>query len=183
MAEVSKKWYVVRAVSGQELKVKAYIEQEASNRNLSSYVGSVLVPMEKTYSVVGGKKVTKERPFFPSYVMVEAYLDPEVVHMIKEIPGVVGFLTTAKMSGDPMPLRRAEVNRMLGKEDEMVDMPETVIIPYVVGEAVKVTDGPFKDFEGTVEEVNSEKRKLKVEVKIFGRKTPLELSFSQVEKI
>ena len=182
MAETPKKWYVVRAVSGQEQKVKAYIEQEVSRLGMSVHFGSAMVPMEKTFSVVGGKKVTKERPFFPGYVMVEVDLIGEMMHLIKEIPGVVGFLTDHP-GGEPMPLRKAEVNRMLGKVDEMVDAPESIVIPYNVGEPVKVIDGPFNGFDGTVEEVNAEKRKLKVEVKIFGRKTPLELSFSQVEKV
>ena len=182
MAETTKKWYVVRAISGQELKVKSYIEQEIARRGMNDYLAGVMVPMEKFFSVSGGKKVSKERPFFPGYVMIEANLDGEMLHLLQGIPGVGGFLSD-RPGGDPVPLRKSEVNRMLGKVDEMADMPESVVIPFVVGEAVKVIDGPFNGFDGTVEEVNSEKRKLKVEVKIFGRKTPLELNFSQVEKV
>ena len=177
-----KKWYVVRAISGQENKVKNYIEQEVARLGMSDYLDGVMVPMEKFFSVSGGKKVSKERPFFPGYVMIEANLDGEMLHIIKGIPGVVGFLSD-RPGGDPVPLRKSEVNRMLGKVDEMAEMPEAVIIPFASGEPVKVIDGPFNGLEGTVEEVNSEKRKLKVEVKIFGRKTPLELNFSQVEKV
>lgn len=114
--------------------------------------------------------------------MIEANLSGEVAHVINNIPGVVGFLGDTP-KGEPVPLRKAEVNRMLGKVDEMAEVSETVVIPYFVGEAVKVIDGPFNGFDGTVEEVNNDKRKLKVIVKIFGRKTPLELSFGQVEKL
>ena len=182
MSELPKKWYVVRAISGQENKVMAYIENEISRLGLQDYLGSVLVPTEKVFQMVGGKKTTKERPFFPGYIMIEANLSGEVAHVIKNIPGVVGFLGDTP-KGEPVPLRKAEVNRMLGKVDEMAEVSEAVVIPYFVGEAVKVIDGPFNGFDGTVEEVNNDKRKLKVIVKIFGRKTPLELSFGQVEKL
>ena len=152
MAETTKKWYVVRAISGQELKVKSYIEQEIARRGMNDYLAGVMVPMEKFFSVSGGKKVSKERPFFPGYVMIEANLDGEMLHLLQGIPGVVGFLSD-RPGGDPVPLCKSEVNRMLGKVDEMADMPESVVIPFVVGEAVKVIDGPFNGFDGTVEEV------------------------------
>lgn len=181
MTELAKKWYVVRAVSGQEAKVKLYIEKEIDHLGMQDYVSQILVPTEKVYLIRNGKKVSKERNFFPGYVMIEAALVGEVVHVIKSITGVIGFLGATK-GGDPVPLRLSEVNRILGKVDELAESDELMNIPFVVGETVKVTDGPFNGFNGVVEEINDEKRKLLVMVKIFGRKTPLELSFMQVEK-
>ena len=175
-------WYVVRAVSGQENKVKTYIESEISRMGLQDYVEQVLVPTEKVVQIRNGKKINKERVYFPGYVMVKANLAGEVPHIIKSINGVIGFLGEVK-GGDPVPLRKSEVNRMLGKVDELAVKTDNVVIPYSVGETVKVVDGPFNGFNGTIENVNEEKRKLEVMVKIFGRKTPLELSFMQVEKI
>jgi transcriptional antiterminator NusG len=177
-----KKWYVVRAVSGQENKVKNYIDTEISKAGLSDYVSQVLVPTEKVVTVRDGKKVSKDRVYFPGYVMIEASLTGEVPHIIKSITGVIGFLGETK-GGDAVPLRLAEVNRMLGKVDELSVKTDNVSIPFTNGETIKVIDGPFNGFNGTVEKVNEEKRKLEVMVKIFGRKTPLELSFMQVEKV
>ena len=176
-----KKWYVVRAISGQENKVKGYIESEIGHMNMADMVNQVLVPTEKVFQIRNGKKVSKERNYYPGYIMVEAELTGEVVHIIKNIPGVIGFLGEVK-GGDPVPLRQSEVNRMLGKVDELAESDEQFNIPFVVGETVKVIDGPFNGFNGTIEKINEEKRKLEVMVKIFGRKTPLELSFMQVEK-
>jgi len=177
-----KKWYVVRAVSGQENKVKNYIDTEISKAGLSDYVSQVLVPTEKVVQVRDGKKISKDRVYFPGYVMIEANLTGEVPHIIKSITGVIGFLGETK-GGDAVPLRLSEVNRMLGKVDELSVKTDNVSIPFTLGETIKVIDGPFNGFNGTVEKVNEEKRKLEVMVKIFGRKTPLELSFMQVEKV
>lgn len=183
MAETNlKKWYVVRAVSGQENKVKTYIENEAHRLQLSDYISQVLVPTEKVVQVKDGKKTSKERVYFPGYVMIEANLVGEIPHIIKSITGVIGFLGETK-GGDPVPLRMAEVNRMLGKVDELAVSADTQNIPFTLGETIKVIDGPFNGFNGTVEKINEDKRKLEVMVKIFGRKTPLELSFMQVEKV
>ena len=182
MADFVKKWYVVRAIGGQENKVKNYIEQEVSRLNLVDYINQVLVPTEKVIQVRDGKKINKERVYFPGYVMIEANLSGEIPHIIKSIPGVIGFLGEVK-GGDPVPLRKSEVNRMLGKVDELSIQNENVVIPYMVGESVKVIDGPFNGFDGSIEKIYEEKRKLEVMVKIFGRKTPLELSYMQVEKI
>ena len=183
MADLNvKKWYVVRAVSGQENKVKHYIETETARLGMSDFVSQVLVPTEKVVQVREGKKITKERVYFPGYVLIEALLTGEVPHVIKSIPGVIGFLGETK-GGDPVPLRMSEVNRMLGKVDELSVKADTMIIPFNIGETIKVIDGPFNGFNGTIETVNEEKRKLEVMVKIFGRKTPLELSFAQVEKV
>lgn len=176
------KWYVVRAVSGQENKVKAYIETETARLGMADYVSQVLVPTEKVVQVRDGKKIAKDKVYFPGYIMIEANLTGEIPHIIKSIPGVIGFLGETK-GGDPVPLRQSEVNRMLGKVDELSVKVDNVAIPYAVGETVKVVDGPFNGFNGTIEKVNEEKRKLEVMVKIFGRKTPLELSFMQVEKV
>ncbi len=177
-----KKWYVVRAVSGQENKIKAYIEQEVNRVGMADYVSQVLVPTEKVVQVKDGKKISKERVYFPGYVMIEANLTGEIPHIIKSITGVIGFLGETK-GGEAVPLRMAEVNRMLGKVDELSVKTENVNIPYSIDETVKVIDGPFNGFNGTIEKINEEKRKLEVMVKIFGRKTPLELSFMQVEKV
>ncbi|WP_010229566.1 transcription termination/antitermination protein NusG [Gillisia marina] len=183
MAEVKdKKWYVVRAVSGQENKVKEYIEREISHHGLEDFIGEVLVPTEKVIQIRNGKKISKERVYFPGYIMVLANLGGEIPHIIKTINGVIGFLGETK-GGDPVPLRRAEVNRMLGKVDELSVKADNVAIPFTIGETIKVIDGPFNGFNGTVEKINEEKRKLEVMVKIFGRKTPLELSYMQVEKV
>jgi len=177
-----KKWYVVRAISGQENKVKAYIETEISRAGLSDYVAQVLIPTERVIQVKDGKKISKEKVYFPGYIMIEATLVGEVPHVIKSISGVVGFLGEVK-GGDPVPLRLSEVNRMLGKVDELSLEEETQNIPFSLGENVKVIDGPFNGFNGTIEKINEEKRKIEVMVKIFGRRTPLELSFMQVEKV
>ena len=181
MADIVKKWYVVRAVSGKEKKVKEFLEAEISHLNLGDYVSQVLIPTEKVFQIRNGKKVKKERNFFPGYVLIEASLVGEVPHIIKGLNNVIGFLGDEK-GGEPVPLRDAEVKRILGKVDELADSDEEVNIPFIVGEAVKVIDGPFNSFLGTVEEVNEEKKKLKVIVKIFGRKTPVELGYMQVEK-
>lgn len=179
--ENQKKWYVVRAISGKEKKVKEYIESEIEHLKMQDYVSQVLIPQEKVYQIRNGKKVSKERNFFPGYVLIEAMLVGEIPHIIKNIPNVIGFLGAVK-GGDPMPLRPVEVKRILGKVDELAESDEELNIPFVVGETVKVIDGPFNSFSGIIEEINEEKKKLKVMVKIFGRKTPLELSYMQVEK-
>ena len=181
MAEIVKKWYVVRAVSGKEKKVKEYLELEISRMKLNDYVNQVLIPTEKVFKIQNGKKVNKEKAFLPGYVLIEAALVGEVSHVIKSIPNVIGFLGTVK-GGEPVPMRLAEVNRILGKVDELATSEEELKIPFVVGESVKVIDGPCNNFTGVVDEINEEKKKLKVMVKIFGRKNLLELSYMQVEK-
>jgi transcriptional antiterminator NusG len=178
-----KKWYVVRAVSGQENKIKTYIENEVSRLGLEDFVEQVLVPTQKVIQIRNGKKINKEKVYFPGYIMVQANLSGEVPHIIKSITNVIGFLGETK-GGEPVPLRKSEVNRMLGKVDELaIQADANVAIPFTKGETVKVIDGPFNGFDGTIEKINEEKRKLEVMVKIFGRKTPLELSYMQVEKV
>ncbi len=179
MSEQVKKWYVVRAISGKEKKVKEYMESEISRLKLDDYISNILIPFEKVYQIRNGKKVSKERNLYPGYILIEAALVGEIPHTIRSIPNVIGFLGT---QGEPNPLRPSEVKRILGKVDELAEQGEEVNIPYIVGESVKVIDGPFNSFSGIIEEINEEKKKLKVMVKIFGRKTPLELGFMQVEK-
>ena len=179
MAEVEMSWYVLRAVSGKEAKVKEYIDAEIKNGRLGGLVSQVLIPTEKVYQVRAGKRVVKERNYLPGYVLVEAKLVGEIAHELRFTPNVLGFLGGLD---NPTPLRQSEVNRILGKVDELPEVAEDTVIPYSVGEAVKVTEGPFSGFSGGVEEVNNEKKKLTVTVKVFGRSTPLALSFMQVEK-
>ena len=177
----TKKWYVVRAISGQEKKVKQYIEVEITRLKLNDYVSQVLIPTEKVIQIRNGKKTTKERSFYPGYVLIEANLSGEVPHIIKSITGVIGFLGESK-GGDPVPMRISEVNRILGKVDELTESEGTVASNYMVGESVKVINGPFNGFNGVIEEVMEDKKKIKVTVKIFGRKTPVELNFGEVER-
>jgi len=181
VADNKPKWFVLRAIGGKEKKVKSYIENEVVRLKLSEYILQVVIPTEKVYQIRNGKKISRERNYFPGYVFVEAILIGEVPHILKNVPNVISFLSETK-GGEPIPLRLSEVNRMLGKVDELTESEESITIPYFTGENVKVTDGPFNGFTGVIEEVNEEKKKLKVMVKIFGRKTPLELSFMQVEK-
>ena len=177
------KWYVVKAVSGQENKIKTYIENEISRLGMDSFVEQILVPQEKVVQIRNGKKVTKDKTYFPGYIMIKANLPGEIPHIIKSVTNVIGFLGETK-GGEPIPMRQAEVNRMLGKVDELSLQDETdIVIPFIHGENVKVIDGPFNGFDGTIEKINEEKRKLEVMVRIFGRKTPLELSYMQVEKL
>ena len=179
MSEVQKKFYVLRAISGKENKVREYLEAEIKNTDLKDYVSQVLIPTEKVYSVRNGKKVMKERSYLPGYVLVEATLVGEVAHRLRNIPNVIGFLGG---QDNPVPLRPAEVNRILGTVDEMQDQGGEPEISFIVGESVRIAFGPFSGFTGIIEEVNAEKKKLKVMVKVFGRKTPLELGYTQVEK-
>ena len=179
------KWYVLRAVSGQERKVKSYIETELQRQNLSDFVPEVLIPSEKVYEMRNGKKIVRDKIFFPGYILISADLNNgETLHLLNNAPGVLGFLGEGKSKSTkvPEPLKLSEVNRILGRVEEgnlAQSKPET---KYIVGESIKVMDGPFSGFIGTVEEVYDDKKKLNVMVKIFGRNTPLELSYMQVEK-
>lgn len=180
-----KAWYVVRAVSGQEKKAKSYLETEIARQKMEHLIPEVLIPTEKIYEMRNGKKRIRERNFFPGYVLVFADLaNAEVEHTIRSIPGVIGFLGTDEGAAakKPVPLRQTEVNRILGKVDEAQDAEAVVDAHYSVGEQVKVMDGPFSGFSGSVAEVFEEKKKLNVVVKIFGRSTPVELNYIQVEK-
>ncbi len=177
MNPVDKKWYVVRTYSGHENKVKAYLENEVAQAGLGDKVSSVIVPSEKVFEVKDGKKKSKTRTFFPGYILVEAILDKATTHLILNTPSVISFVGPKNA---PAPLQAWEVRRLIGKIEERKDI-EVIEVPFRVGEAVKVIDGPFNNFSGFVQEVSEEKTKIKVMVSIFGRKTPVELDFSQVE--
>jgi len=174
---VSKRWYVVRTYSGHETKVKAYLESEVARLGFEERISAVMIPSEKVVEVKDGKKKHKVKNFFPGYVLVEAQLDKETSHVILEAPSVLGFVPD---KNNPAPLQPDEVRRLLGKMQERQET-ELVEVPYRVGDAIKVVDGPFNNFNGFVQEVSPEKMKVKVMVSIFGRKTPVELDFSQVE--
>jgi len=174
-----KKWYVLKAISGKEAKVKEYLELDARNNNLEDYICQVMIPTEKVVQVRNGKRVEKVRSSMPGYVLVEAVLEGEIKLRLRRTPNVLGFLGGMD---NPTPLRPSEVSRILGSVDEDVVTEEEVLVPFTVGETVKVTFGPFSGFNGIIEEVDNAKKKLKVMVKIFGRKTPIDLGFMQVEK-
>lgn len=176
------KWYVLRVVSGKERKVKEYLDKEVA-RGWSEIVKQVFLPVEKVYKVQNGKKVMRERNYYPGYVMVEiadGKLSDDLRDIIKNTSNVIHFLGKE----NPIALRKAEVNKMLGKMDEMAEVGGVSMSePFIVGETIKIIEGPFNDFNGAIEEVNDEKKKLKVTVKIFGRSTPVELNYMQVEKL
>jgi transcriptional antiterminator NusG len=173
---LDKRWYVVRTYSGHEIKVKTYLDTEIARAGLQEKISNVLIPSEKVFEIKDGKKKSKVKNFFPGYIMIEAILDKESTHVILEAPSVMGFIPD---KNNPAPLQPDEVRRLIGKMEQKEET-QLVDIPFHVGEAVKVTDGPFNNFNGFVREVNSEKLKVKVMVSIFGRKTPVELDFSQV---
>ena len=186
-AALDTKWYVLRVVSGKEKKIKEYLDKDIVRNNWTNIIKQVFLPMEKVYKVQNGKKVMREKNYFPGYVMIEVLdgkLNDDMVMHISNITNVMHFLTDGKGSkGNIISLRKSEVNKMLGKVDEMNDMGGSISEPFILGETIKIIEGPFNDFNGVIEEVNEEKKKLKVTVKIFGRSTPVELSYMQVEKI
>lgn len=192
-------WFVIRTISGQEKKVKQYMESEIRRLRLDHLVEDILIPTEKVFEIRNGKKRTRERSFIPGYIFLKATeegcvrpegagegssaltLNPEAIQLIKDVPGVVGFLGSEK-GKIPNPLREAEINKILGKVDELQDATEVMENPFAIGENVKVMDGPFNGFTGVIEEVHEDKKKLKIMVKIFGRNTPIELDYLQVER-
>lgn len=187
-AQVETKWYVLRVVSGKERKVKEYLDKDLVRNGWTTIIKQIFLPMEKVYKVQNGKKVMREKNYFPGYVMMEVQdgkLTDDIVQHISNISNVMHFLTDGKGSkGNIISLRKSEVNKMLGKVDEMNDAGgATLSEPFIVGETIKIIEGPFNDFNGVIEEVNDEKKKLKVTVKIFGRSTPVELNYMQVDKI
>lgn len=181
-AEKESKWYVLRIVSGKEKKVKEHLDKEVRLSGWSNSILQILCPVEKVFKVQNGKKVLREKILFPGYIMLEAVegkLNDTMIQTITGVTGVIHFLGKE----NPTALRKSEVNKMFGKMDEVSEQGVGFAEPYIVGETVKIIDGPFNDFNGTVEEVNEEKKKLRVVVKIFGRATPVELNYMQVEKI
>ncbi len=180
--QTTKRWYVLRAISGKEKKVKEYIDLEISrDPELAQYISQVLIPTEKVIEFRKGKKIVKERNFYPGYVLVEAALVGEVPHFLRNVPNVISFVGEDK-GKKPVPLRDDEVRRILGHADKLQENDEALEQEFQVGESVKVVDGPFNGFIGVIEEVNNERKKLKVVVRIFERRTPIELKFNQVEK-
>jgi len=182
------KWYVLRVVSGKERKVKEYLDKDIVRSGYAEVIKQVFLPMEKVYKVQNGKKVMREKNYFPGYVMLEVLdgkLTDDMIHHISNVSNIMHFLTDGKGSkGNIISLRKTDVNKMLGKVDEMSDAGGmTMSEPFIIGETIKIIDGAFNDFNGVIEEVNDEKKKLKVIVKIFGRSTPVELNYMQVEKL
>lgn len=182
------KWYVLRVVSGKERKVKEYLDKDIVRSGYAEVIKQVFLPMEKVYKVQNGKKVMREKNYFPGYVMLEVLdgkLTDDMIHHISNVSNVMHFLTDGKGSkGNIISLRKSEVNKMLGKVDEMSEAGGmSMSEPFIIGETIKIIDGAFNDFNGVIEEVNDEKKKLKVIVKIFGRSTPVELNYMQVEKL
>ena len=172
------RWYIIHAHSGYEKKVATAVLDAAVRQGLDALVEDVIVPTEEVVDVRKGKKVTSERKFFPGYVLAKMVLTDDTYHLVKETPKVSGFLGN---HGRPVPITQAEADRILNQVEEGVDRPRPDII-FEIGEEVKVTDGPFASFNGEVEEVDEERSRLKVSVSIFGRATPVELEYAQVEK-
>ena len=179
MADSNKKWYVLRAISGKETKVKEYIETDVKLRGLTDKVSQVLIPTEKVVQVRNGKRIVKEKPYLSGYVLVEAELVGDIAYLLRNTPNVLGFLGGMD---EPTPIRQAEINRILGTVDELQETTDESLLEFAVGEVVKVNAGPFSGFSGVIEEVNSGKKTLKVMVKIFGRSTPVDLGYMQVDK-
>lgn len=193
-----KKWYVLRTAGGKEKKAKEYLEKEIEKSKLQNQVSQVLVPVEKKYTVKNGKRVAVEKLLFPGYVLIEAELSGDLQYIIRNlVPGMSGFLTENRISVKkegasedkgtviervPIPLREEEVRRILGEQDNQAVSEGVTEVDYNIGDSVKITDGPFSGFDGTVDEIVEDRSKLKVIVMIFGRKTLLELNFNQVTK-
>jgi transcriptional antiterminator NusG len=173
---MAKKWYVVHTYASHEFKVKEAIEKLTEDAGLEEKVGQILIPTQKTFHIRDGKKVEREKKLFNSYVIIEAELTPRVYTLIRNVPGVTNFLGTGKK---PQPLDKVEVNRLLGIADRDKDSEKTInLIP---GDMVKITGGPFNDFEGVIEKISEDKKKLTVKVTVFGRVTPVEVRSDQVE--
>lgn len=184
MSELEKeqyKWYSLRVISGKERKIKERLDLEIKRSNWLEIIPQVVVPTQKVYKIRAGKKVISERNMLPGYILVQAdpdKLSGEIIATVANVPNVIHFLG----NNNPLPMRTGEANRLLGIVDDSQDSGEEMVEPYIVGETVKIIDGPFSDFVGDIQEVNEDKRKLKVIVKIFGRGTEVELNFMQVEK-
>lgn len=190
MSELLSKWYVLRTAGGKEKKVVEYMESQINAMGWRDIIPQVLIPTEKVYQIKAGKKISKERTILPGYILIETTgtMSGEMVHMLRNVSGVSGFIEEERTIDGvrkkvPIAMRQVEINRILGKMDEIAAGEEELEVAFYVGEAIKVIDGPFNSFNGVIEDVNTDQKKLKVMVKIFGRQTPLELNFTQVEKI
>ena len=186
------KWYVLRATGGKEKKAAEYLVKEIERSGIQESVGQVIVPVKKEIVTKNGKRKAVDKLLFPSYVLIQATLSPVLENIIRnQVPGMSGFLSESKLVSNgkgnslmkvPVPIREEEAQRILGVQDENADSAAEAVVNYEIGEAVKITDGPFSGFSGKVEEILSDRSKIKVVVEIFGRKTLLELSFTQVTK-
>lgn len=176
---MSKRWYVIHAFSGFEKQVQRSLTERIARAGMEDMFGEILVPTEEVVEMKGGQKRRSDRKFFPGYVLVEMEMNDETWHLVKEVPKVMGFI--GGTSDKPAPISQKEANTILSRVQEGIDKPRPKIL-FEPGEMVRVVDGPFNDFNGTVEEVNYEKNRLRVAVLIFGRSTPVELNFHQVEK-
>ncbi|MEX2348035.1 MAG: transcription termination/antitermination protein NusG [Balneolaceae bacterium] len=179
--EITHGWYVVRCFSSHENKVKEFLEREIEEQNLEDKINEILIPTETVVEIRSGKKRTREKNFFPGYILLNAHYDEEVNNLIQSAPSCLGFLKVGKNQTVPTPLKKHEIQRIIGRVQEGGEEGRSVEIPYSEGDLVKVISGPFKDFDGTVQEVNTDKLKLRVLVSIFGRKTPVEVDVNQVE--
>ena len=177
---MAKRWYVVHVYSGFEKKIAQYIREEAEQKGLSDHIDEILVPSEEVIEVRRGQKVNTERKFFPGYVLIKMEMTDESWHLVKSTPKVTGFV--GGTANRPAPIPQKEVDAIMQQMQEGVEKPKPKIL-FEVGERVRVIDGPFTDFNGAVDEVNYERNKLRVSVQIFGRDTPVELEFNQVEKL
>lgn len=180
MSERSKRWYVLKTIAGKEKKAKEYIENELNRLSLNNLVDNILIPVDKVFTVRSGKRISKEKTIYPGYLFVEASLEGELAHIIKNIPNVLDFIT--EKGGKPIPMQDEDVRRIMEIIDKSMEADALTEENFIVGETVRIIDGPFKNFDGVIEQVNASQQRLKVIVKIFGRKTPLDLSNYQVEK-
>ncbi len=179
--ELEHDWYVVRCFSSHEKKVKEFLEREIEEQGFEDKIKEVLVPTETVVEIRGGKKRTREKNFFPGYILLNTHYDEEVNNLVQSAPSCMGFLKVGKGEAVPQPLKKHEVQRIIGRVKEGGEEFQNIEIPYSEGDLVKVISGPFKDFDGTVQEVNTDKLKLRVLVSIFGRRTPVEVDVNQVE--
>ena len=183
MTQEEHKWYVLRVITGKEKQAEHFLNLEVQKKGLEKHLSKILIPSEQAYYLKNGKKYTKEKKFFPGYMLICCEMIGEMPHIIKDVPHVLNFLKEDKQTDKPLPMRMAEINRILGKADEKEILPMAYNVTFKENESVKIIDGPFNTFTGLIEEVNEDRKKLKVSVQIFGRKTPMELSYMQVEKV